>query len=222
MALSRRILRGISFYIFKHLGIGPEGAFMKLKMMAVAIATVASSFAFAKDGKGFLFTPYLHYEMGTLKATTVGSADASGTSTGIPVGAQIGYGWDKFWMAADVSMLMSGKGKGDAAGSVEADITRTAMGLDLGWKFGKFNLWLNYTASNSTKYSASGSDTTYTGTGYGLGMSYQIASKVAIDLGYQMTSFSKLENSGVSVDVSSVYSTYTPTAITLGVSFPLM
>lgn len=195
---------------------------MKMKLFAMAIATVASTFAFAKDGKGFLFTPYVYYEMGTNAATLTAGTDAGAKSTAIPVGARIGYGWDKFWLAADVSMQMSGKEKADAGGS-DYDMARTSMGLDLGWMFGKFGLWLNYGFSDSTKYSSSGSDTTFTGTSYGLGMSYALAAKVNLDLNYKLYSYKKIkDNSGNEADVSAAYSKYDASSIFLGFSFPLM
>jgi hypothetical protein len=173
---------------------------------------------------GVLLEPYLGYDTGSLKMTSISSGtDTNVKNTGTAFGAQIGYRFPAmFWIAADVASL-SGTSKPDDVTQTSSDYTGTAMGVVLGYQWHILRFWGGYGFDDkfTLKGDATSTDTVFKGTNMKLGIGVMPVNHVSINFEYIVPKYTKADTSGLTnVTLADFYSKFDTTVMRLGVSFP--
>lgn len=177
---------------------------------------------------GLMIEPYVGYESGTLKATTVGGGDVGGTGNAIDVGARIAWKFFGLWAGVDYMIATGGKtSPSTAVAGTDVTYTKNDLGVSLGYDFPiKIRTYATYVLNPSWKQTSTtagvATDTTYSGgTSWKLGLGYSLIMWLTANFEYYNNSPSKLNTAGVSSDVSTNLSTFTESGFRLVISFPV-
>lgn len=172
---------------------------------------------------GIVLVPFLGYEQASLSVTDITGDSGTYKDSGPIYGARVGYKFGQAFWAAGEYTAGSGKSKVDNSSAAERDITKTIMGLVLGYDFGRVNVWAGYGSSDKLAYKeADGSTFEFTGGNTKIGIGYEAAMHVAINLEYIIPKYTKFSAPGIGLegDISTVYPKLDVSAIALSVSFP--
>lgn len=164
---------------------------------------------------GFYLDPYVGYNMGTVKYTTVGGAFSDkGTMNGAVYGLGLGYMFGSgFILGAD----LQGASLTDEYDGATSSSNMTQLGTYaiLGWNFDKaFKLYLGYGTFNSEDDASPKNKVT--GTATKLGGSYQFSEHFAAGLEYVMYTLDKVN----SADYKTLFDKYDTNGIILTLRFP--
>ena len=165
---------------------------------------------------GLLLEPYLSYESSNQDAKFLG-ADASGKSTGVQLGARVGYTLPVlFWLALDYSLINDGTFKPDSGSSEK--VSRSDLYLDAGFDFPILvRAWFGYGIGNkATLKSSLGDSDLEGGSSYKLGVGFTALPIVSINLEYFSNDFEKVDGT----KLSDIASSFKDTGFRLGVSAP--
>ncbi|NUM59466.1 MAG: outer membrane beta-barrel protein [Bdellovibrionaceae bacterium] len=167
---------------------------------------------------GFIAEPFVGYNSGSSKATTISGTLASSTSSGFDYGIRAGFLFGQsFWIAGEYT---GGSGK-DKDSSSETDYTRTAIGVVIGYKLpNKYNFWLGYGTSDKITYKDSTTEIYTSGTNAKFGFGYEVAKNVDVNVELIVPKYSKFGNSTTEVDISSAFSKYDVSFALISLSFP--
>ncbi len=173
---------------------------------------------------GFMAEPWLGYESGTIKCTSVANIGCSSKTTGMNYGARLGWLFPAgLWLAADYAGG-SGKIKYDAGGA-EDDGSRTRLGAAFGYDMMMgFRMFGGYGFSNTLKSKSSSGETKFKGTEYYVGVGYRTPVRITINLEYHVDSLPKYDVSSGAItftdrDTSGAFSTFSSNRVLLTVGY---
>lgn len=190
--------------------------------MRILVVALFSLVCISAHAAGILFEPYAKYEMGSFQDTVAGVTPQWNT-TGYGAGARVGFGFDHIFIAADYAGKFGGKSTGNGGGATDSDSdTATQIGADLGFRFERLRAWVGYNFVDNETSETAGVKATAEGTGYKLGVGYNLGFHVALNAEYVMSTFTKSkDNNGNETDLSSAgVSDAKGHAVVLSLSFP--
>lgn len=197
---------------------------MRISNSFLGVVLAAFVFFHAQAGAGIMIEPWLGYESGKVKCTTVGGSDCGGDTTGVHYGARLGYKTIVgLWLAGEYNGS-SGLKTTQPNGNPDLDTEHKSIGATVGFDllfglrlFAGYNfveeLETSSPGSSSAKYK--GGNSVKIGAGYKLPLI-----PLAFNLEMITSTYKKLETNGIEVDVDSVYSTLKHTGYILSVSAP--
>ena len=188
------------------------------------ISTLFLKNAFAS----LMIEPYIGYESETISSKLVNNTEASGKGTAINLGGRFGWSFMGLWTALDVNMSTGGKFNPNTT-SAGTDYTtkRQDMGLAIGYDFPiKLRAYMTYNLSSEQTLTSTtagvSSDIKYSGgTSYKIGVGFGIIAWLTANLEYFSNSPKTVAAAGSSVDMSTVYTSFSDTGTRLMLSFPL-
>jgi len=170
---------------------------------------------------GFLAEPFVGYDQSTLKYTDTGGTSSGSTSSGMDYGARLGYRFNQGLVLALEYAGGSGTTKSDTVGTADSDYTKAAMGVIIGYDFGRFSIWGGYGFSDKITSKTTGqADTDITGTNFKVGFGYKVVNHVSVNLDYIIPKYTKFTNSGTESDISTFFTKYDASGAMVSVSFP--
>ena len=173
---------------------------------------------------GILLEPFVGYDSGTTTATTTaayGGTTQKSKLTGTSYGARLGYRFTGGFLIAGEYTASSGKVKDDAGVNADVDYTHSATGLYLGFDQGLFRAWLGYGFTDKLISKSNSGDDTTLGTNMKIGIGVMPIRHLSVNLEYFVPTYKKYTAAGQSeVDVSTIYSKYDSSVLTLSLSTP--
>lgn len=182
------------------------------QLLTVFSILLVSKFSYA----GLVFEPYLGYQMGAAKTTTVsGNNTTDSKDKGTVIGARVGYSFLVPWVALDYSMY---SGKDD--GSPESDLKQTNLGVAVGVQMIPLvRPYAGYILSAKNESDNGTGAVTVKGTGMKVGIGLKILPLVNINIEYAKYDYKDLEGVGSYTSVSDVFSDFQYTTTTIGLSY---
>ncbi len=191
---------------------------MKKLLSIFSIVFGMSSLAHA----GILIDPYLGYETGQVKYTTViGAVQGTNDISGTTLGLRLGYKFIIPYVALDYSMST---GKSKPSSGTETDFSQTGLGIVVGASLPFVSPYIGYGISNESKIKDDGTgngDTTLKGTYIKVGVGTGFIPIVTLNFEYKMSTYDKYSDNGGEVNRSDVFSDLTHNTTMIAVSFPL-
>lgn len=192
-------------------------------MLASLLTVLVSATASA----GWLVEPVIGYQSGSTSRTTASTAtppdtNYSSTETSTLAGLKFGYIFgNRMTLGAEYAMLTGGKSKMD---STESDFTSADMYLNLGYDGGRWRAYFGYGFSSTVTYpaTATSAEAKMPGTSIKVGAGFLAMNHLAIGFEYIMPTYTKFEQSGVSVNLSDIYSKFTTSSYNINISFPFV
>ncbi len=192
----------------------------KIKIIAILASLTLGLSARA----GILIEPYMTYESSTQDIVSkIGSIDVGGKTTGLGLGARLGYTLPVlFWFALDYSLMSDGTFSPSQSSSTADKVDRSDLYLTAGFDFPiMFRAWFGYGLMNkATVKDSSGNAELSGGTNIKLGGSFTGLPIVCINLEYFQNDFGNYKASGVDGSASDTFSTSKESGFRLGVSAP--
>jgi hypothetical protein len=159
---------------------------LRLLVLGLATAVTLSS---VPAKAGLLLEPYLGYQFGKFKDSSVGGSDAD--YSGATLGARVGATFPILFIALDYSLPVSGTLK--PSGGSNIDVTGGQLFAEVGASLPLIRAYLGYGLSNWYELKASGLTAKYEGgTAIKAGVGTTILPMVAINLEYQTQKFDKV------------------------------
>lgn len=152
--------------------------FYRKSFAAVILATTVFA---THANAGLLIEPYMGFETGTTAAAS-SSADLTAKTSGMAIGARIGYSLPVlFWAGLDYSLLASGTAKPTITGS-DYTFSRSDLYLVAGVNLPiLLRAWLGYGLANTlTAKKATGDETYKGGTNYKIGVGFTMLPMVTL------------------------------------------
>jgi len=171
---------------------------------------------------GALVEPFLGYDQSTLSAKDLSGNDMGAKNSGLDYGARLGYRLDNgVWFAGEYA-AGSGDSKSNVAGTADSTYTRSSMGAVVGFDHNQFRFWGGYGLSDKLiAKSAAGSETTFTGSNYKVGVGFKAMPWMSVNFEYIVPSYTKFDSGSGEADVSTVFSEFNSTSACLTLSFPI-
>ncbi len=173
-----------------------------------------------------MIEPWLGYEMGKSKCTTVADGNCSGDITATAYGLRLGY-------KSMIGLWVAGEYDGDSGGSFSADDTtvvssgdtkHTSLGVTAGFDIIMgLRVFAGYNFKDQLDVTSAGTTTKFTGgNSIKIGAGYKLPLiPLAFNFEIFQGSYKKYDDGTNSGDVDTIYSTFKSSAYILSVSAPL-
>lgn len=190
------------------------------KYLALAVFCLIGNAAMA----GVVLEPYAGYEMGQIACVTNTSTNCDSKNTGVIYGGRLGIkSMRGFWIAAEYEGSSTLTSKPDDGGT-SSNLKHTALGGTIGYdSFGGYRIFAGYNFQDTlVTTAADGAETTLKdGSSYHFGIGYRFHMlPMALNFGYWVGSYKKVESSGITSQIEDSYSKIKPVAYTVTLSFP--
>ncbi|MDG0817712.1 outer membrane beta-barrel protein [Bdellovibrio svalbardensis] len=169
---------------------------------------------------GVLLEPFVGYDQEKIEATPTAGSGFTVTNKGFNYGARLGYRFSQgLWLAGEYTMG-SGDSESSQAGSSSSTYSKSIAGAVIGYDVNSFRFWGGYGFSAKSTVKDDSGETDFTGTLLKAGAGYMALNKLSINLEYIIPKFDKFESGGVKGDISTIFSKFDSSVVSLSLSFP--
>lgn len=171
-----------------------------------------------------LLEPYIGYQLMKSELTGISGTDDGGKANGARIGGRLGYMMPvlNFWVAADASVVASGKFEGNVS-SNDGDLSGTDVYVDVGYDFPiLLRAWLGYGVSNTSKvkFDVGGENELSGGTHVKIGVGFTPLPLVSLNVEYITADYEKYTSNTGSGKTKDVWSKDSSKGIMLSASVP--
>lgn len=138
--------------------------------------------------------PYLGYEVGRVNMTTTTDVGWSGNTSGVAIGARLGYSIPLLFAALDYAYASDSTSSMSGSGApADGSATRSSLGLVAGVKIPMLRAYAGYGFSDKFTLKPSSGDLTLTGTSIKLGASFTGLPLINLNLEYVMATYTSFD-----------------------------
>lgn len=169
---------------------------------------------------GVLVEPFVGYDQEKTEATPTVGSDFTVTNKGLNYGARLGYRFSQgLWLAGEYT-LGHGDSESSQAGASSSTYTKSIAGAVIGYDVNRFRFWGGYGFSAKSTVKDDSGETDFTGTVLKVGAGYKALNRLSLNLEYVIPKFNEFEAGGIKGDISTVFSKFDSSAVSLSLSFP--